>query len=79
MRDVFKQAINEALYWQISLTNVDINNLFKYIECLFLVEMTMKPVSTNKHCLPFYDRPNGCRKIEENASIRRKWIMGFSL
>lgn len=24
--------------------------------------MTMKPVSTNKHCLPFYDRPNGCRK-----------------
>lgn len=39
----------------------------------------MKLVSINKYCLLFYDRLNGCRKIEENVLIRRKWIMGFFL
>lgn len=37
----------------------------------------MKPVSTNKHCLPFYDRPNGCRKIEEMPQLDESGLWDF--
>lgn len=37
----------------------------------------MKPVSTNKHCLPFYDRPNGCRKQRKMPQLDESGLWDF--
>lgn len=37
----------------------------------------MKPVSTNKHCLPFYDSPNGCRKWRKIPQLEESGLRDF--